>query len=146
MPGGAAVAVVAGHDAPVNKRGRIEVPDVSRAGLIRRHGQGVVEITIVQCAVPTHMDLAATHQPAQGCGIERLAQMMQIPLVLAAALEVAQKPADGHVRDGVQIRESDPEPLFEFPAVVPLQPALFGRRGGMVYDCDQSFRASMKNY
>ena len=79
-------------------------------------------------SIPTHVDLSATHEPIDGRWIKRLAQQLEILLVVTITIQVVQEPADGHVRNRVKPGEADPGAALKFTAIVTFQLSLLRRQ------------------
>jgi hypothetical protein len=120
--------MLAGNDPAVDELPGIEIPDVSGKPPPGRQPQGIVEIAIVQRSIPTHVDLPAAHQAIDRLRVERVAQQLEVSFMLPGSFEVTQKAPDGHVRNRVKPRESDPEAPLKFTAIVAFQTGLLWRQ------------------
>src|ERR1041385_5748739 len=119
--GGAAEAVRAGADPPGGEHGGIEVADMRRRARGRPQAEGVVEVAVVEPAVPAHVDLVAAHETGERLRVELLLEEPPVAFELPISLEVVEEPADGHVGDGDEPREADAVPREQLPPVVGFQ-------------------------
>ena len=85
------------HDnAALVERIQVEVFDVPRC-ILYFQVEHLVEIAVVEIAVPTYRQGVAAHDMGSGYRIISIDQRLHIALVVAAADEVFQKAADGQV-------------------------------------------------
>ena len=129
MPGRAAEAVRSRGYPAIDKGIPAKITDVP---MCRRTGgdtQSIVEVAIVKRAVPAHVKLKPAHQTVNGPKIERIAQQLQVPLMVPIAAEIMRKPPDWHVGDGVQPSKRYAEAPMQLAVVLLLQCFLFGREG-----------------
>src|SRR6185436_18507334 len=117
-PGGTAEAVRAGRDRLVDHATDVvEVPD--GAGTVGGEGnlEHLVEIAVVERAVPPDAHEVPTHEAFDGAGIEVVHQETHVPAVLAIAPELIGEAGDRHVRQGEQLVELDSQLPSEVLAV-----------------------------
>ena len=106
--------MVARHDPAMMELGRVEVADMRRRSMVDREFQHLVEVAVVEPAVPPDRQGIPAHD-AGGCGgIERIGQARHVLIIVAAFDEELQEPADRHVGDRVEPVELDPMPGPQF--------------------------------
>ncbi len=92
-----------------------------------REIQHLVEIAVVNLAVPSHADQRPAHQAFHSGRIEVVHQQRHVRVVLALLLKKRREALDGHVGDSEQAIELDAEGFAQLFLVVGLQ--TFLRRG-----------------
>ncbi len=109
---------------------RIKVADMSGRAMIHRQIEHLVEVAVVEGAVPAHRDRVAAHDAGRGSGIEGVGQSLHILLVVAALQEKLKKPADRHVGDRIEMVELDAMASPEFFSKLRFDGLLLGREKG----------------
>src|SRR5260221_4863092 len=83
-------------------------------GAGRAVGEGqvehLVEVAVVEGAVPSDREERAAHDAARGPRVERAHEQVHVPTGVAAALEELEETADRHVGDRVEVIEDDAVP------------------------------------
>jgi len=143
---GATEAVIAGHNVAILNRIWIDIPKekpfamlmagTPRCGVrtARRsvpahplHPELLIEIAIVNFAMPADTNRVATHQSANRYRIEGMNEQLHVFLEFPAMPQITGKPPDWEVRERIQLIKYDSEMVFEFAFVISLQLGL-GRR------------------
>ena len=122
--------MVTRRDLAVIELSRIEVADMGRRTMVHRQIEHLVEVTVVERAVPTHGDRVATHDAGRGNGVEGVGQSLHILLVVAALQEKLEKSADRHVGDRIEAVELDAMARQEFLSKLCFDRFLPGREKG----------------
>src|SRR5262245_25815319 len=105
--GGAAITMAPDHDAAAEERGGIEVANVLRHDPIHAEVEHLVEVAVVEAAVPSHRDERPAHDPRNRGGVEGVDQTLHVTLEIPRRREPFQVAADRHVRDAVQRVEAN---------------------------------------
>ncbi len=134
--------MVACRDLPPIELNRIEVADMGGRTIVHRQAEHLVEVTVVEGAVPTHGDGVAAHDASGGSGIEGVGQSLHILIVVAALQEKLKKSADRHVGDRVEAIELDAMARSEFFSKLRFDGLLLGREKGSDRITDEIQRQS----
>src|SRR5678815_3945312 len=126
--GGAAVTMIAGDDGPPLQVGQIEIADVTWRARANGKIEHLIEIAVIERAVPANRQRVAAHHAGGGGRIERLSQPLHVPLIVSALDEELQKAADRHVRDRVEMIEFNAVFGAQFLAELRFDGVLFGRQ------------------
>src|SRR6185295_267850 len=128
--GGAAEAVLAEGDAPLERGFEIEVEEAERpaAAVGRGELEHLVEVAVVDAPVVADADQAAAHDALGGRRVEGGEQLLHVRLELPGLLQVQAEAVDGHVGDGVEPVELEPELRPELTPVVGLERRLRRRQ------------------
>src|SRR5215210_5538029 len=110
----AAVAMVARHNATLMQLRGIEVSDVRGKAIGDRHVEHLIEVAIIQSAVPAHRQRVPAHDAGRSRGIERVRQPLHVPFIVAALDKKFEKAAYRHVGNGVEAVEFDAMTRTEF--------------------------------
>src|SRR5262245_33827074 len=95
--GGAAVAVVAGDDAAAFEARRVEVAHVRRRAVVERQVEHLVEVAVVQAAVPADRQRVAAHHAGGRRRVEGLDEAPHVRLVVPRIAQELEEAADRHV-------------------------------------------------
>ena len=116
-----------------------EIPQVGPGptGRGRRHAQLLVEVTVIQPAMPVNADQGAAHHPLEIFAAVAGLQQLLVGLQLAPRLEPAGKALDRHVGQGVEAGENHPMLAGQHPAVIGFQLGLGGRQRGALGVVDE---------
>lgn len=106
--------MVTRRDLTLIETNSIEVADMSGRTMIHRQIEHLVEVAIVNGAIPAYGDRIAAHDTSRGSGIEGVGQSFHVLLVIAALEEKLKKPADRHVGDRIEMVELDTMASQEF--------------------------------
>src|SRR6266705_2362781 len=131
---------VAGEIAP----DEIGEPDPRSARDPERQSQHLVEIAIVDSALPVHRDQSAAHHGAEILLAERFLQQLHVGAELSSGDERRAESGDRHVGERVEPVEADAEALAEHPLVVRLEVFLRGRQRSslrVVHEVEREMRA-----
>src|SRR5512147_1378385 len=93
-----------------------------------RELEHLVEIAVVEPAVPSDREYGATHDTGGSRRIECIGEAVHIAGIVAALDKKLQKPADRHIGDRVEAVEYDAEPGEELPFEQGFRRLLFGRQ------------------
>ncbi len=118
--------VARGDLAPIELR-RIKVADMSGRAMVHRQIEHLVEVAVVQRAIPAHGDRVAAHDTGRGSRIEGVGQSFHILFVVAALHQKFKKPADRHIGDRIEMVELDTMASPEFFSKLRLDRLLLGR-------------------
>ncbi len=100
--------MVARDDPAMMELSGIKVADMRRRSVINREFEHLVEVTVVESAVPSDGQRVPAHD-AGGCSRgERIGQARHVLIIVAAFEEELQEPADRHVGDRVEPVELNP--------------------------------------
>ena len=121
-PGGATVTMLVEHDVAIFQYGQIEVVEVVLARYFQV--EHLVEVAVVEEAVPADGDGVAAHDAADGAGIEGVEQALHVVFVLAVVEQKIEKPADRHVGDGVKAVELHIVLAFELALELGFEPVV----------------------
>jgi hypothetical protein len=146
--------MVSGQDRVLGKGVEIKFPYLDRFvasyGIFEREFAHLVEVAVVDFAIPTDVDRVAAHQAVDRAGIEMCPQQLEILPEFAVALQVGSKARDRHVRDAVERVEVDVEMLFHLALVISFEIYLIGWEEGSVRIVDevenQSWIASVAKF
>src|SRR6266480_6236255 len=130
LPGGAAEAVVLYHDRIAGEIAPDEIGELC-SGPTRdpeRQAQHLVEIAIVDGALPVDRDQSAAHHGAEILLAEGFLQQLHVGVELPPGDEHRAESGDRHVRERVEPVETDAEALAEHPLVVGFELFLRGRQ------------------
>ena len=108
----------------------IEVANMSRYPMTHRQIEHLVEVAVVEGAIPAHGDRVAAHDTGRGSGIESAGQSFHILFVVAALQEKFEIPADRHVGDRIEMVEFDAMASPEFLSKLHFNRFLLGREKG----------------
>src|SRR5437870_5929611 len=122
--------MVARRDLALIEWSRIKVADMSGRTIIYRQIEHLVEVAVVEGAIPAHGDRVAAHDAGRGSGIEGVGQSFHILLIVAALQEKLKKPADRHIGDRIEMVELDTMTSQEFFAKLRFDGLLLGREKG----------------
>src|SRR6185503_14921198 len=107
-PGGTAEAMRTGRDGVVDHATDVvDLPDGSRAAGGQGNFEHLIEIAVIERAVPPDAHEVSTHEAFDGAGIEVVHQEAHVPAVLACTPELIGEAGDRHVRQGEQLVEVD---------------------------------------
>ena len=134
---GTAVAMVAGCDLALMESIQIKVTDMSGRTMAHRQIEHLVEVAVVERAVPTYRDCISAHDAGRGSGIEGVGQSLHILLIVAALQEKLKKPTDRHVGDRIEVIELDAMASAEFFAKLRFDGFLLGGEKGSDWIADQ---------
>src|SRR5256885_445336 len=127
---GTAVAVVARRDPAVMELPQIKVANMGRRTMAHRQIEHLVEVAVVEGAIPTHRDRIAAHDASRGSGVKGVGQPLHVLLVVAALQKKLEKSADRHVGDGIEMVELDAMASPEFFSKLRFGRLLVGREKG----------------
>ena len=102
------------HDLPVAQRGHVKIVEVAGVLGFYFQVQHLVEVAIVQVAIPAYGNGIAAHEPFDGGRVEGLHQALHVGLVIAGVQQVFQKAADGEVGDAIELVENHSVTVGEF--------------------------------
>ena len=105
--------------------------------MIHRQIEHLIEVAVVEGAIPTHGDRVAAHDPGRGSGIEGVGQSFHVLLVVAALQEKLEKPADRHIGDRIEMVELDAMASPEFFSKLRFDRLLLGREKGAYRIADE---------
>jgi hypothetical protein len=125
---GAAEAMIGSHDLAAFERAGMDIPQ--EEAVTPSHSELLVEIAIIDFAVPADAEGVATHEAVNRLGIKCLEQQLPVSVQFSAVPEPGGEPADGHVGDRVKAMEIDTEMAFQFPFVAGLELELIRRKEG----------------
>src|SRR5437867_11223331 len=111
-------AVNAGSNPPAGKQIGVEFPYMARQAAIHGQVEHLVEVTIVERAVPPDAHQPPAHPALDRPGIEFLYEQLHVALVRALLQQVLEEPADRHVGERQELVEGDAEARAELPLVV----------------------------
>src|SRR5271157_2992399 len=129
-------AVVARRDGAAFEPFGIEVPKEERHSVFPRHPELLVEVAVIDFALPTYAQGIFAHQAIDRGGVERFDHQLHISVQLTAMLEPGGKAPDGHISESVEPVKIDVEVLLQLPLVVCFKLCLVGREKvtvGIVY-------------
>ena len=106
--------MVARRDPAMMELGWVEVSDMRRRSMVDRKLQHLVEIAVVQPAIPPNRQGIPTHDAGGGGGIERVGQARHVLVIVTAFNKELQEPADRHVGNRVEPVEFDSVPGPQF--------------------------------
>src|SRR5688572_62249 len=118
--------IARGDLAPIELR-RIKVADMGGGAMIHRQIEHLVEVAVVESAIPAHRDCVAAHDTGCGRGIEGVGQSFHILFVVATLHQKFKKSADRHVGDRIEMVELDTMTSPEFFSKLRLDRLLLGR-------------------
>ena len=119
--------MVARCDLALIELNRIEVADMGGRAMVHWQIEHLVEIAVVQGAVPAYGDCVAAHDACRGSGIEGVGQSLHVLIVVAALQEKLKKSADWHVGDRIEAVELDAMADPEFFSKLCFDRLLLGR-------------------
>ena len=99
--------MISRHDSPLVELRQIEVANVARSAMIHGKVEHLVEVTVIQGAIPSDGQGIAAHDTCSRGWVEGIGQPLHIPLVISALDEELQEPANRHVGDREQPVEDD---------------------------------------
>ena len=70
-----------------------------------RQVQHLIEVAVVEASVPADRQGIAAHDAGGRGGIKRIGEPLHVRLVVSTLNQKLQKPADRHVRDGIEVVE-----------------------------------------
>src|SRR5256885_9316136 len=129
LPGRAPEAMVLDHDGIPREitPDKVGEPDPRSARDPERQPQHLVEIAVVDRALPVHRDQGAAHHGAEILLAEGLPQQVHVGVELSPGDERRAESGDRHVGERVEPVEADAEALAQHPLVVRLELFLRGR-------------------
>src|SRR5215831_15441432 len=89
-------------NAPGMQRGGIEITNMAGQSLSEWQLQHLIEVAIIQGAIPAYGQSVATHDAGGGGGIKGVSQPRHIPFIIAASDQEVEKTANRHIRDRIQ--------------------------------------------
>jgi hypothetical protein len=116
--------VVAGDDGAACQGSQVEVADVARQALRHRQVEHLVEVAVVQRAVPSHRQRGAAHDGVRRGRVEGTGEPVHVARIVAAVEQELEKTADGHVGDGEQTVEHHAVAVIQFATKARLQAVL----------------------
>src|SRR5258706_11990720 len=139
LPGGAAEAVVLDHDRVAGEVAPDEIgePASRRARDPERQSQHLVEIAVVDRALPVHRDQSAAHHGAEILLAEGLPQQIHVRIELSLGDERRAESRNRHVREGIEAVEADAATRAEHPLVIRLELFLRGRERSLLRVVDE---------
>ncbi len=111
-----------------------------RTGLARQAGrqsEHLVEVTVVQIALPVHTDHGAAHHRVEVVGAVSAFEQAHVVFEGALAQQGAAKPLHRHVGQGEEVVEADAEMGHQLAPVIRLQRALRGRQHRPLWVVDE---------
>src|SRR5207245_10725153 len=96
--GGAAEAMITGHDLAIFNFCRIDVPQEHSCAIIPLHSKLLIEIAIVNFSAPTHADRVAAHQTINGCTVKRLDQQLHVFIKFIVTPQIRSESAEEEIR------------------------------------------------
>lgn len=129
--------MVARRDLALIELNRIEVPNMCGCTIPHRQIEHLIEITVIEGAIPTDGKGVTAHDACRGGGIEGVGQSFHILFVVAALHEELEKPADRHVGDRIEMVELDTMAGSKFFPKLCLDGLLAGREKGSYWIGDQ---------
>jgi hypothetical protein len=121
--------VARGNAAPVETR-RIKVADVRRRIAVYREFQHLIEVAIVESAIPAYGEGIPAHDAGGGGGVIGRGKPFHVTIVVPAFQQKFEKPAHGHVGDGVETVEFHAVPGAKFLPELGLNRILSWREKG----------------
>jgi len=106
--------MVVGDDLAMLELSRVEVSDMGRHAMVNRKVEHLVEVAIVQSAIPANREGRAAHHTGGSSGVERIDQPRHVLVVVPTLDEKLQEPADRHVGNRVESVEFDAVTGAEF--------------------------------
>mmetsp|Transcript_485 Transcript_485/g.1104 ORF Transcript_485/g.1104 Transcript_485/m.1104 type:complete len:211 (-) Transcript_485:732-1364(-) len=94
------------------------------------HPQLLVEVAIVESAIPAHAHGVQTHQPFHCLCVVAVDQKLHVLLHLSLFCQKVCESFDWHIRYGQQIVELYPKTIHQLPSVIDLQRRLGGGKKG----------------
>ena len=107
---------------------RVEVSDMRRASMVDQEFQHLIEIAVIQSAIPSDGQGIATHDVGGGSGVEGIGQARHVLIIVAAFDKELQEPADRHVRDRIQPVKLDAVAGVQLLPKLGFDGFLFGRQ------------------
>ena len=129
--------MVARRDLALIELNWIKVADISGGTMVDRQIEHLVEVAVVEGAIPAHGDRVAAHDAVRGSGVEGVSQSFHILLVVAALQEKLKKSADRHVGDRIEMIELDVMASPEFFSKLRFDGLLLRREKGSYRIADQ---------
>ena len=96
------------HDMPLLESKLVETTDVLLfPGGFDFEVEHLVEIAVVEVAVPAYRQRIAAHESLYGSGIKSINERLHVIVVVVAFQKIIEETTDGHVGDGVEVVEQN---------------------------------------
>ena len=113
--------MIAGHDFAIFDFLRIDIPQKDACAIAPLHPELLIEIAIINFSAPAHADRVAAHQTINGSSVKRLDQQLHVLIKFIVTPQIRSEPADGKIRERVEVVKHDSEMLLELSLVIGLK-------------------------